>query len=238
MADPHVAHHHPFDFDGPPGTVPALDRLPVGRHGLPREFVKANQRRRLLAAALDVFGRRGYAEASIAEVIRLAGVSRHTYYDHFADKEACLLATHDAAVDWLTDRLSDSLAAGEGWARGVVEVVGSLADHLSEDRRLARLLTVEMPCAGAAARARHDADIDRLADGLAPGHATVGPSADLPAGLDRLLVAGAVSVVARRVKADGGGVTGLVHLAAELSEILLAPYIGLAAARDTVVEFG
>jgi len=37
-------------------------------------------------------------EASVADVIALAGVSRKTFYEHFRDKEDCFLAAYDASL--------------------------------------------------------------------------------------------------------------------------------------------
>jgi AcrR family transcriptional regulator len=200
----------------------------VGRHGLPREFVERNQRNRLLAAALEVFAGRGYVEASIADVVRTAGVSRNAFYAHFADKEACLLATYDVLVDWLAEEASGAPAA-EDWPHRVLAVVGSLAARLSADPRLARLVTVEILRAGAPARARHEKVVGRLADALAHGRDS---AADMPATsavLEPLLVSGAIGFAARLV--DSGMAGGLADLASELSEVLLAPFLGRAAAH-------
>ncbi len=39
----------------------------------------------------QVVAEKGYAEVSVADVVRAAGVSRATFYELFADKEACFL---------------------------------------------------------------------------------------------------------------------------------------------------
>ena len=48
-------------------------------------------RARLLDAARDCFGRRGYAATRIADITDAAGMSQAGFYRHFADKEAILL---------------------------------------------------------------------------------------------------------------------------------------------------
>jgi AcrR family transcriptional regulator len=55
---------------------------------------KSTQRERLLAGMVAVANRDGYAGASISKVIAHAGVSRPTFYDYFADRDDCFLATH------------------------------------------------------------------------------------------------------------------------------------------------
>jgi AcrR family transcriptional regulator len=209
-----------------------LARLPVGRHGLPREFVERNQRNRLMAAALEVFATRGYAEGSVADVIAAAGVSRTVFYAHFADKEACLLATYDVLVDWLAEEAA-GVPAAEDWVHRVVAVVGSLAARLSADPRLARLLTVEILRAGAPARARHEEVVGRLADALAGGRDCAADMPPTSAVLEPLLVSGAIGFAARLV--DSGMAGRLADLASELSEVLLAPFLGRAAAHRIAV---
>jgi AcrR family transcriptional regulator len=40
---------------------------------------------------------KGYAETTIADIVREAGVSRRTFYEHFSTKAECLVALYDAA---------------------------------------------------------------------------------------------------------------------------------------------
>ena len=73
-------------------------KLPPGRHGLPRQFVLHNQRGRLVEAAMHVFGTRSFGEARVADVLEHAAISRKTFYEQFADKEACFMAAYEAAA--------------------------------------------------------------------------------------------------------------------------------------------
>ncbi len=53
--------------------------------------------------------RRGYAEATVAEVIAHAGVSRTTFYEHFAGKEECFLATFAELAPVLAGELIEAV---------------------------------------------------------------------------------------------------------------------------------
>ena len=55
------------------------------------------QLQRLFQAAAKVFSEVGYAEASAEAISREAGMSKATFYEHFANKEECILALTDAA---------------------------------------------------------------------------------------------------------------------------------------------
>src|SRR6266513_248284 len=72
--------------------------VPRGRHAPPLEVRLSVQRRRLFEAAADVFARVGYADATAEAIAREAGMSKATFYEHFANKEDCILALFDAAT--------------------------------------------------------------------------------------------------------------------------------------------
>src|SRR5262245_41538338 len=72
------------------------ERLRAPRTGRPQARGIAT-RRRVLDAAEQLFAKRGYEPASMAEVAARAGVGVGTLYHHFPDKRALLLELID---DW------------------------------------------------------------------------------------------------------------------------------------------
>src|SRR4051794_24859038 len=74
------------------------ERLPRGRHGLPREAVAESQRNRIHQGMIEVVSERGYPETRVVDVIGVAGVSRKTFYELFDSKEDCFLAAYDVLV--------------------------------------------------------------------------------------------------------------------------------------------
>src|SRR3954470_13494836 len=72
-------------------------KLQPGRR-LPPEEVARNQRERLFAALVAIVAEKGYEGTRVADLLELSGVSRSAFYEHFSDKEACLLAALDAFV--------------------------------------------------------------------------------------------------------------------------------------------
>src|ERR687893_763163 len=74
------------------------ERAPRGRHAPPPQVRQDRQRRRLFAAAASVFARAGYADATAEAIAREAGMSKATFYEHFDNKEDCVVALHDDAT--------------------------------------------------------------------------------------------------------------------------------------------
>jgi AcrR family transcriptional regulator len=207
----------------------ALSKLPPGRHRLPREFILANQRTRLLTAALGVFGERGFAKASVTSLIKEAGTSRTTFYTFFPDKEACFLATYELALEWLEASARTGIAEADTWPLQVRAATEQVLGLLAGDPRLARLCAVEVLLAGPLVHQRHDESVELAAGALRLGRAERPEAEKLAEFFERALVDGAGGLVANAVIA--GQASSLSDLAPDLTELLLTIYIGPEEAR-------
>ncbi len=138
-------------------------RLPSGPHGIPPELIERNQRERLIAAMAEVCGERGYAETSVAEVSKRAGVSTASFYRQFKDRKECLLASFEELFGRLLEEIERACPGDGTSAEKTRAVANATAALLAADRPTARLLTVEIGAAGPdGVRALHGA-IERLA---------------------------------------------------------------------------
>ena len=131
--------------------------VPRGRHAPPLEVRLSVQRRRLFEAAADVFSRIGYADASAEAIAREAGMSKATFYEHFANKEECILALFDEAATEVIRAMADAADAVNGdpgarWRAGTRAFLGMLAEHPA----WAQTLLVEIMAAGDRGADRRD----------------------------------------------------------------------------------
>lgn len=92
-------------------TDPDSRARPFRRHA-PEPAV----RDRLLRAAVELFERKGYAAASVREIIEQAGVTKPALYYYYRSKEGILVAALELAVAEL-DRALGRAADGPGSAR-------------------------------------------------------------------------------------------------------------------------
>ena len=53
---------------------------------------------RLLQGLAQSVAAKGYADTTIADIVREAGVSRRTFYEHFDGKPAALIALYESAA--------------------------------------------------------------------------------------------------------------------------------------------
>jgi AcrR family transcriptional regulator len=74
-----------------------------------RETLDALQRRQIIEGFGALAADKGYAGVTISDIARLAHVSKSTFYEHFADKEAVYLDLHAQVAAALEAALEESI---------------------------------------------------------------------------------------------------------------------------------
>ena len=199
-------------------------RLPAGRHGLPREFIVQNQRERIVTALVDTVAERGYNATTVANVTKAAAVSRRTFYEHFADKEACFLAAYEMVADHIAASMRAAAESFEDWPQQVRAALATMLRFLAGEPELARLCMIEPVAAGGQIATRHRASMQGLIEILKAGRPEQSGRRPLPEATEETLVGGIVSLVVREISA--GRTEQLESLLPDLVELTLAPYVG------------
>jgi AcrR family transcriptional regulator len=138
-----------------------------GRHAPPPEVRLPLQRDRLLRAAALEFAEHGYAGTSSDAISRRAGMSKATFYEHFANKEECILALFDLAVGTVQGAMADAAARAPSDARERMKAgTRAFLTVLSEHPEFAQTLLVEIIGAGPRAAQQRDAILQVFADVL------------------------------------------------------------------------
>ena len=171
----------------------------------------------------------GYARATVEDVIANAGTSRKTFYEFFDDKEDCLLAAYDAASERLWEAGVEAATGAGEWPARVRAAVAAALELLAAEPFTARLFTLEARAAGAAIAARQHADTERAAALLRAGREGRPAALDLPEATEVTLVENVAAIVGAHVLSGAAGL--LPSLAAQLTEYLLAPYLGAEKAK-------
>ena len=190
----------------------AIDRdsvsVPRGRHAPPLEVRLEVQRTRLFEAAAAVFARVGYAEASAESISREAGMSKATFYEHFANKEECLLALFDEASAQVIAEMAQASEQGDfaSYEDRVRAGVRAFLGTLVANPDSAYTLIVSILGAGPRAAARRDAILATFAETIYRDNARFAPAYGAPtfAGLDDAyaIVGAVVELAARHLRAE------------------------------------
>jgi AcrR family transcriptional regulator len=151
--------------------------VPRGRHAPPLEVRLSVQRHRLLSAASAVFAREGYAAASAEAISREAGMSKATFYEHFANKEECILTLFDEAATEVGREMATAESVGPfaGYEERVHAYVRAFLRTLAAYPDSAQTLLVEIIGAGPRAMERRDAIMESFADSLYRDNARTAP---------------------------------------------------------------
>jgi len=201
--------------------------VPRGRHAPPLEVRLGLQRQRLFAAAATVFARDGYANASAEAVAREAGMSKATFYEHFANKEECILALFGAAEAEVRDAMEEAAERAGHYDTYDERVRSRLAAVLAVIEAFpahAQTLLVEVIGAGPRAAQRRDDVLDTFADFLLADNARHAPEYGAPVFRtrdDAFAVIGAiVELISRHLR------TGEPAHATELAEVMTRVLLG------------
>lgn len=177
-------------------------RLPRGAHSLTRGQVQANQRARIMTAMVDLVGEQGYGASSVTEVSKRAGVSRKAFYEQFANKQECFLATYDALVAEGLDRVSAAARDGGGLQDdlGLGFGLGALFQRAIETPSIQRFVLLEVTAVGPAGIQRREQLISSYEGILRENIGTPPRGGIIPNPLMRAVVGGVQRVLYTRVQ--------------------------------------
>lgn len=191
--------------------------------------VKSMQRTRLLSATLRQCAAMGSAELTVAGIVSAAGISRRTFYELFPDVKRCMLAMIEERLEVATGLAREAYRQPEGWSEQVRAGLGAVLTHFEREPDVARVLIVETLRAGPEAAALRRRTVTRLAAVLEQATAGAGPGAAVCSLTGQATVAAVLGVLHDRVSAQAR--PKLSTLLNELMCVIVAPYMGSAAAR-------
>ena len=204
-------------------------QLPAGRHGLSRDYVVANQRARILDATALVASSAGFDQMNVEAIISAAGVSRRTFYDHYANKEDAFLACYDQLADRLQSAVAESCEGQESIAARAEAGLTAVMVHFAQDPAGADVWLVQSRAAGATASDRLDSAMRTFAATI-DGWANTLPKRARPPELMGMTLIGGIAEAARMQLAQDQP-EQLVSLVPDMLYLLLLPYQGDEAAR-------
>ncbi|MBY4899137.1 TetR/AcrR family transcriptional regulator [Cupriavidus sp. AU9028] len=100
--------------------------------------------RRLVKGLAQALSAKPYADLTITDIVREAGVSRRTFYEHFEGRSDCLLALYAAASRQALQALREAIAPGRPWREQVENGLRAYLGHLGGNPTLLRTLLIEI----------------------------------------------------------------------------------------------
>ncbi len=116
-----------------------------------RSTAESIARARIFEGMAKVVGERGYAGATISDVVKAASISRRTFYEHFQDKEDCFVQTYRTGCENGIAEIDASVRALEeaDWRSRLRVSLETYLSVLAAEPHFARVLLIEVLGAGA-----------------------------------------------------------------------------------------
>jgi AcrR family transcriptional regulator len=205
---------------------------PVGRDPLPREVLAEHQRERVLAAAIEVFAKRGYQGTTVDHIVSAAQIGVGSFYPLFDGKEDCFLATYDRIVAGGRERIAGGQPSSGSWPERLAACLFTLLELSEAEPLAARVALIEVQAAGATARSHHEQNLDEAANLLCAGREHSPVADELPASLEFATVGGLTWFLQQRIAL--GETAKVTNLLPEVLEIVAEPYLGEAATNELI----
>ncbi len=223
------------------GAVPSQGETPFtltsARESFAPGHIEQIQRARVVGAMVQVVDAQGVANATVANVVTRAGVSRRTFYELFSDCHECLLAALQDAAEHASARVLPAYEAERGdWRTRIRAGLVALLAFFDEQPAVARLLLVEWLAAGPRALERRQQLFAQLASAVDEGRdALPGGGATVPELTAEGVVGAVASLLHARLLRPRAGAR-LLAMANQLMAVIVLPYLGLAAARREIAQ--
>jgi AcrR family transcriptional regulator len=105
---------------------------------------------------VEAVARQGYAGTTLRELVRLAGVSKSTFYEHFESKQQAFFATFDEILDRIGERVAAACATREDYRERLSAALSTFIDIALAHPQESNLVIVESLTLGAAGVAHRE----------------------------------------------------------------------------------
>jgi AcrR family transcriptional regulator len=188
-------------------------------------------RERILVAMSEIVAKRGYQGTTIEHIVKRAGISRATFYEHFENREDCLLAGFADAEKELHRRVAKATETGE-WPKRVRAGLSVFVECCATEPALARTCLVEAVTAGPVAMERYERALTSFTPLFREGREHLDAAGDLPDDLEDLIIGGVVWMVHQRLLRNE--IDEIPGLLPTMLEFALVPYLGEARAAEVI----
>ena len=205
-------------------------QLPPGRHGLSRTFVVRNQRDRVFQAVAESVYESSFAQMSVEDVVRRAGISRRTFYELFANKDEAFLAAFEEAAARLIEGVRRAYAGERTFPARVIAGHRAFLQLLAASPEFANMCIIEVLAAGPTAIAKRTAVMEEFAGLIHENANETRRSKAIPRQTAETIVGGVYETIFRKIAADKS--KDLPELLPDVVEFTLLPYVGERRARS------
>lgn len=165
-------------------------------------------RSRLLEGMAQSVAAKGYADTTVADIVREAGVSKRSFYECFATKSDCLIALYVVASHGAIRELKGAIDPTRDWMTQVEHAMGAYLACLASNPALLRTLFIEILGLGAEGlqvrRRIHQELADFVVEVVHTGYPPAPQDAALAATMAMAVVGGINELVLQAIESGRG----------------------------------
>ena len=106
---------------------------------------------------------KGFRNTAVSDVVRIARTSRRSFYEHFADRDACFLALFEATTEEMMRAIRRAVRSRHTWDEQVDAALEAYFASVAARPKLFRSFTRELPALGEAGAERQRTAVARFA---------------------------------------------------------------------------
>jgi AcrR family transcriptional regulator len=213
----------------------SLSKAPIGRTRLSRESLGEHQRERILAAAIEVFAKRGFQAATVENIVAAAKIGVGSFYAHFDNKGECLLAVCEQISAEAHSEIVAAAPPGGAWVEQALAGLHAFLNFVAAQPLAARVVLIEAQTGGPETLRRYGETIEELAEFLRRGRADANLDPEPPPSFEEATASGLAWLLQGRLVR--GEVDEIDSLFAEMAEVALEPYLGAKGTKAKIRGF-
>jgi AcrR family transcriptional regulator len=187
----------------------------------------AAHRRRLLAGMAAAVAERPYPQVTVADIVRLARTSRRTFYEHFADKQECLVALIEDSHRRLVTEIAGAVDRTAAWTDQVRQAIEAWIAGVQADPRATLNWIRIVPSLGPDAHALMRGTLGAYAElirSLAGNPAFAQAGVRVPSRQETTMLLGALRELIATTVEDGDDITSIIEVATDFTIRVLSPW--------------
>jgi AcrR family transcriptional regulator len=186
----------------------------------------ASHRERLLAGLAAALREHSYWEITVADVVRHARTSRRTFYEHFADKQDCLVALLEEENNQAVAAIAAAVNPRSTWQAQVRQAIEAWIGRVTDDPDVRLCWIRVVPSLGDAARPLLRRTMAAYADlirALAENPELASAGVTPPAPQETVMLLGGLKELIATTVEDGEDVSSIINVATDVAIRILAP---------------